>query len=354
MCGPASLLIIISAQVMAVMGTFSPKLLSEKASIRIPTLPAISISLSFIAAITDEMAGMPGKSACDIALASLSLMMLQRHLPHNYFIAQIALNILSLAANLAAALSGDKAIVCGVFCTTAVIYTLLFPTTVVLKNWRTEVPGVTETVSDLIYLVLTFVVLILSLTTSAMQDLQPAFEISLTGFSCTTFVLNLTRFTRGQSFALLGHLERELTDSGCKQLSERRLSYEEKNKVYAMIFKRIQRYLDDDMPYLDDEFSLSKMAEDIFTNKHYVSRAISEYSGMNFCQFINTYRIRYSIECIKHNPNLKVAELAVMCGFKTLSSYNQAFRKYTGETPSDWVRRNFRKVGSTEKAVLQN
>ena len=55
---------------------------------------------------------------------------------------------------------------------------------------------------------------------------------------------------------------------------------------------------------------------------------------------------------------LKISELAYMSGFKTQASFNSAFRRYTGEAPSDWARRNFKKIVATAspdaEAVLQN
>ena len=356
MCAPASLLVILSSLLMAAYGTISPQLISAKAKVSIPRLPAISIALAFAAAVTDEFSGMSGKAACDIALASLAMLMLQWGLSRNYFIAHIVLNLLSLCAGIAAILSGERAGVSAVFCTIAAIYTLTLTATVAiaLKNSKPAKFAITGAVADLIYLVLTFGVICFSLTTSAVEDLQSVFDISLTGFSCAVLVLNITRYACGQSFVLLSYLEREYATACCKQMRERRLDYEERNAVYSMVFKRVQQFLEDKMPFLDDDFSLSRLSEEIFTNKHYVSRAISECSGMNFCQFINTYRIRYAIDCIQHNPRLKVSELAVMCGFKTQSSFNQAFRKYTGDTPSDWVRRNFRKTEGSGDAVLQN
>lgn len=112
-----------------------------------------------------------------------------------------------------------------------------------------------------------------------------------------------------------------------------------RENLYRSVFGRIEEYFNKENPYLDMELCIANVAERVYTNKVYVSRAISECSGSNFCQYVNGYRIRYAMDCFMRNPALKVTDLSAMSGFRTVASYNMAFRRFVGEVPSEWMRR---------------
>ena len=96
---------------------------------------------------------------------------------------------------------------------------------------------------------------------------------------------------------------------------------------------------DTDKPYLDENITVGEIAKKLYTNKAYLSRVINDHTGKNFCQYVNYYRVMYSIQAFKENPGLRVYELAEMSGFHTIVSYNMAFRLVTNETPSEWCKR---------------
>ena len=105
------------------------------------------------------------------------------------------------------------------------------------------------------------------------------------------------------------------------------------------IYKRLQDLFDTDKPYLDENITVGEIAKKLYTNKAYLSRVINDHTGKNFCQYVNYYRVMYSIQAFKENPGLRVYELAEMSGFHTIVSYNMAFRLVTNETPSEWCKR---------------
>ena len=111
------------------------------------------------------------------------------------------------------------------------------------------------------------------------------------------------------------------------------------NDVFKDIYERVVEYFEREKPFLNGDLTINDIVSVVFTNKLYISRAISQYTGRNFCQFVNYYRVMYSVECFRRNPELKVAELWPMCGFNTIVSYNMAFRLFMGENPSDWCRK---------------
>ena len=90
-------------------------------------------------------------------------------------------------------------------------------------------------------------------------------------------------------------------------------------------------------PFLDPNFSLDTLAEAVFSNRVYLSKAINYYSGRNYRQFINYYRIMYATELIKKNYSIRVTELALRCGFHSVVSFNMAFKLYMNMTPSAYM-----------------
>lgn len=104
------------------------------------------------------------------------------------------------------------------------------------------------------------------------------------------------------------------------------------------LFEKLETYMIEKQPYLDDTLCLADLAAALLTNKTYLSRTINTKAGVNFCQYINRYRVNYAVEELKKDNRLKVVELAVSSGFHTVGSFNMAFRMYMGDTPSEYIR----------------
>lgn len=119
--------------------------------------------------------------------------------------------------------------------------------------------------------------------------------------------------------------------------------------VYKAIYERILKCFYEKKPYLSGALTINDIVEEVFTNKFYVSKAISLYSGRNFCQFVNHFRIMHSIECFRENPDLKVSELWPLCGFNSIVSFNMAFRLFMNENPSEWCRKEKIRLSDKKK-----
>ncbi len=111
------------------------------------------------------------------------------------------------------------------------------------------------------------------------------------------------------------------------------------DEIYKDLYERIVDYFEAEKPYLDGDLTINLLVRELYSNKMYISRAISHFTGRNFCQFVNYYRVVHSMDSFRNNPDLKVHELATMSGFNTIVSYNMAFRLFMGENPSEWCRK---------------
>lgn len=124
--------------------------------------------------------------------------------------------------------------------------------------------------------------------------------------------------------------------------------------VYKDLYERIMAYFEAEKPYLDGELTITDVVKALYSNKLYISRAISQFTGRNFCQFVNYHRVMHSVECFRNNPDLKVNELGSMSGFNTIVSFNMAFRLFMGENPSDWCRREKSRLVKKKKYVVES
>lgn len=115
------------------------------------------------------------------------------------------------------------------------------------------------------------------------------------------------------------------------------------------LYERCCQLMDHRKPFLVDKFSLTDLARALYTNKVYLSRSINYYSGKNFRQFVNYYRVKYAMEQFVANKHLRVSELSELSGFHSTVSFNMAFKLVTGVTPSDWKRQCLQSARRAER-----
>ncbi len=104
-------------------------------------------------------------------------------------------------------------------------------------------------------------------------------------------------------------------------------------------YNRLLALMNDKRPYLKDTYYISDLCNDLGVNKSYISNVISVYSGRNYRQFINYYRIKYATKLMKENPSGLIMETALLCGFHSVVSFNMAFRLNLHMTPSEYLAR---------------
>ena len=119
--------------------------------------------------------------------------------------------------------------------------------------------------------------------------------------------------------------------------------------MYKELYERIQTYFDEEKPFLNGNLTINDVVARVFSNKVYISRAICQCTGRNFCQYVNYHRVMFSMECFRNNPELKISELWPLCGFNTIVSFNMAFRLFMNENPSDWCRKEKVRLSKKKK-----
>jgi len=105
--------------------------------------------------------------------------------------------------------------------------------------------------------------------------------------------------------------------------------------------EKLTNYMELEKPYLDPNLSITDLAEKLDFNVKILSQVINNNLGLRFFDYVNKYRIRDSELLIENPPDPKMTILEIMyhVGFNSKSSFNTAFKKFTGMTPSEIKRK---------------
>lgn len=128
-----------------------------------------------------------------------------------------------------------------------------------------------------------------------------------------------------------------------KKLAEQKQKYVTSSMSQAqkeLLVKEITRSMEEKRLFIDSNLTLDTLAIQLNTNKHYLSQVINEIIGKNFYTITNEYRIREAkkLLCSPEYRNVTIEGIANLVGFKSKSSFNTAFKKITGMTPSEYLR----------------
>jgi len=104
----------------------------------------------------------------------------------------------------------------------------------------------------------------------------------------------------------------------------------------SILFKKISKLIVEDKLYLEPDLSLSKLGGLIGQSTQKTSTIINQYAKRNFNDFINYFRIQDAKKILTDSESQKftISSVAFDTGFSSLSSFNSAFKKFEGRTPS--------------------
>ena len=98
----------------------------------------------------------------------------------------------------------------------------------------------------------------------------------------------------------------------------------------------------EEKPYVDSELKIQQLAEKIGISSHHLSQVINEYLNQNYADFINTYRINEAkrLLTLPKYDNAKILHIAFDVGYNNKATFNAAFKKITGMSPTDFRNKN--------------
>jgi AraC-like DNA-binding protein len=189
-----------------------------------------------------------------------------------------------------------------------------------------------------LHITIFLLITILCFCSNRMSGISQAIVVILSGFCfLAQFSIVFIKSATGKIFLLKSVKEKvEEIMKNSQEIRKVGDVDEEKARMRG-IYDRIVRLMLEKKLFLDGDFDMDDLSRTMFCNKLYLSKTINTFSGKNFRQFINYYRICHAMEIIKKEPRKKLADVAEMSGFHSTATFNMAFKMNTGETPTDWI-----------------
>jgi len=106
--------------------------------------------------------------------------------------------------------------------------------------------------------------------------------------------------------------------------------------------KKLTSLMEREKPYLIPSLTITELADKLSISSRFLSQVINELLNQNFFDFINGYRINEVKSIFKNTSSNKktILEILFEVGFNSKASFNRAFKKHTGLSPTDFRRKN--------------
>ncbi len=115
-------------------------------------------------------------------------------------------------------------------------------------------------------------------------------------------------------------------------------------KSPRLILQKVNNLLREEKLYLHS-MRLKELARRVNVTAAQLSQVINELEGCHFSDFINKYRVEEAKTLILDGQqNLKIIEVAYQSGFNNKSTFNAAFKKFVGISPSEFKQHNTQSI----------
>lgn len=106
----------------------------------------------------------------------------------------------------------------------------------------------------------------------------------------------------------------------------------------AELIARLKDVMVREEPFLDNDISLGMLAEQLNVTPHHLSQALNEQLNQNFYDFINSARVDKAKHILADAgfKQFSIIDIAYQVGFNNKTSFNNAFKKFTHSTPSQY------------------
>ncbi|GBF51065.1 DNA-binding helix-turn-helix protein [Leptospira ryugenii] len=104
------------------------------------------------------------------------------------------------------------------------------------------------------------------------------------------------------------------------------------------IKNKLETFMSEEEAFLEEEISIQSLADRLQIPQHHLSMTINIEFSQNFFQWINQYRIERAKQLLVQ-PEAKfknVLNIGLEAGFQSKAAFNKAFKKTTGQTPTEF------------------
>jgi AraC-like DNA-binding protein len=110
------------------------------------------------------------------------------------------------------------------------------------------------------------------------------------------------------------------------------------NQELKDVEKKLKKYFSKEKPWLNPNLNIWDVAQEIGTNRSYISKVVNENIGCNFNKFVNNYRIKEAKKILIKKPEIPITEISELSGFGSLNSFIRTFKESENCTPTKFKR----------------
>ncbi|MEX0361001.1 MAG: helix-turn-helix domain-containing protein, partial [Allomuricauda sp.] len=104
--------------------------------------------------------------------------------------------------------------------------------------------------------------------------------------------------------------------------------------------QRLRQLFETKKVYLDASLNRKDVASHLGLSDHELSYHLGQHLQTSFTDFVNSYRIQeFQSRLEEGNSSLTLLGLALESGFGSKASFQRAFKKHTGQTPSTYKKK---------------
>ncbi len=122
------------------------------------------------------------------------------------------------------------------------------------------------------------------------------------------------------------------TEKGLPSSNQTRTALLSSEKM-QLIASKLEHAMKEDKLFLQDNISLNKLSESISESENHISETLSQFLHTKFFQFVNGFRVEEAKRALQDSDKL-VTSIAFDVGFNSKSTFNTAFKKIVGYSPS--------------------
>lgn len=160
--------------------------------------------------------------------------------------------------------------------------------------------------------------------------------VALSVIRQTSFTAPQHEIIRQKLFPIDRHLIVKGENSKLATPTKQSMSDQKFNRVLAVIHQR----LDELEVYKTNGLSLRDLCDQIGETPHTVSYVINHSELESFYHMINKRRVDLAATLLISDANKTILDIAFECGFGSKSSFNGVFKRYLGQTPSQYRKTN--------------
>lgn len=106
------------------------------------------------------------------------------------------------------------------------------------------------------------------------------------------------------------------------------------------LFSKALKIMGSQKLFLELDLNLGQLADKLAATPRELSEAINGEGKKNFYDFVNSFRIEEAKQMLERFPEKAILEIGFTCGFNSKSTFNELFRKSTGQTPSQYRKKS--------------